>query len=511
MKKRLADILFVILFLIMISVPLCMLDTTKGLNSEQENRAMTEWPGLGFSAKLNEWYGHYFEDRIGFRKQAVWANTKLTYGLFGEFSEDMHMFGKDGWVYPADEGYIQAYQNLKTDEELIGNFTTYLKNLNDYLKQKEIPFVFLAGLDKKTVYPEYMPEEIRVNTVNESIMESLKGHLDKENIPCVIPIEEYNEAKKTQQIYNKMYDCAHWNDLGKMIGIRLADEKLIEQGLDVPAVDTDDYTLEYELREQLEFVDVDIHEEVPVYKLKKQDELWDNYGLTSQAYLVEGTSLQYFCNVNAKTKKTVLIFHDSFLQGSKDFYCNRYRHVYMVSRQNYEVVQYYVNLVRPDAVVFENAERAFVDDLYAYENLQNIQFEPPYESFDNFESEKIDAALQITETEHASFDKKTMTVNADTSYFSIKGKLVLPKEIDTSSDKLHLYVKYRKKYYEVNYAALREEQPGVNKETQEEGTIGFYGSFLKPKDVKGNMQFILVDEENQKEYKIFTLKIREQS
>ena len=47
----------------------------------------------------------------------------------------------------------------------------------------------------------------------------------------------------------------------------------------------------------------------------------------------------------------------------------------MISRQNYEFMQYYVETLKPDVVVFENAERAFVDDLYAYTNLANVTYE----------------------------------------------------------------------------------------------------------------------------------------
>ena len=47
----------------------------------------------------------------------------------------------------------------------------------------------------------------------------------------------------------------------------------------------------------------------------------------------------------------------------------------MISRQNYERMQYYVETLEPDVVVFENAERAFVDDLYAYVNLANVTYD----------------------------------------------------------------------------------------------------------------------------------------
>lgn len=517
MKKWL-DLLFIVAFMAMLFVPLFLIDTTPDLVSEQENRAMTKWPGLGFHKEINEWYGHYFEDRIGFREQAVRLYTRLSYSIFGEFSEELHMFGKEGYVFPADEGYIQAYQRLRTDEGLITEFTTYLENTNEYLKGKGIPFVFLAGLDKKTVYPEYMPDSIHVKAENESIMESLARHLEASGVPYVIPIEEYREAKKTRQIYNKMYDCAHWNDFGKMIAIRLTDEKLNQQGLGVPVIAEEDYHLTYEPRERLEFVEVNIREQVPVYHLKEQPSLWDDYDLTSNMYLIEGTSVQFYGNAYAREKKKILIFHDSFLQESKEFYCARYSQVFLVSRQNYENLQYYVNLIQPDAVIFENAERAFVDDLYAYTNLSKVEYQPAYDSFPPLEKaeesceETVRASeftIEITEAENAVCEGNCITLDATRSYYILRGKIQLPPHLAGSNRKLHLYAKYKKRYYEISYPAVKSEYPGISQEPSIDtaDSMEFFVSFRREKKMDGKMKLVLVDEEQQTEYQVGTLSL----
>ena len=103
------------------------------------------------------------EDRVAFREDAVRIYTNAVYKVFGEFAEDLHMYGKEGEIFPASAEYVAAYQNLATDEELIDSLVTYLERTDRYLKQKQIPFIFMAGLDKKTVYGEYMPDYIHVD------------------------------------------------------------------------------------------------------------------------------------------------------------------------------------------------------------------------------------------------------------------------------------------------------------------------------------------------------------
>lgn len=374
--EKMVNFIFVLVFVGMIFLPFCLLDTTEIIDSSLENRRMTMWPGWHFNQEINAWYGHYVEDRVAFRETAVRFYMDATYAVFGEFSEDLHMYGKDGEVFPADDGYIRAYQHLATDEELIDSLVTYLDRTNQYLEKQGIPFVFLAGLDKKTVYGEEMPDYIRVDTTKESIMEMLARKLTEKKVPYVIPVQELRDAKQVERVYNQKYDSAHWNARGAMIGLRLLNEKVREMDPDVPLLTEDVFTASSE-EKTLEFISLPITEQVPVYMLKAEygDSILADGSLLDVLPHVAGTGIQHYLNENALSDKTILILQDSFLDGKQDFFAYRYQNVYMISRQNYESMQYYVETLKPDVVVFENAERAFVDDLYAYTNLANVTYE----------------------------------------------------------------------------------------------------------------------------------------
>ena len=374
--KKVINFIFALVFVGVIFLPFCLLDTTEVIDSSLENRRMTMWPGWHFNQEINAWYGHYVEDRVAFRETAVRFYMDATYAVFGEFSEDLHMYGKDGEVFPADDGYIRAYQHLATDEELIDSLVTYLDRTNQYLEKQGIPFVFLAGLDKKTVYGGEMPDYIHVDTTKESIMEMLARKLTEKQVPYVIPVQALQEAQQAERVYNQKYDSAHWNVRGAMIGLRLLNEKVREMDPDVPLLKEDVFTASSE-EKTLEFISLPITEQVPVYTLKPEysDSILADGSLLDVLPHVAGTGIQHYLNENALSDKTILILQDSFLDGKQDFFAYRYQNVYMISRQNYESMQYYVETLKPDVVVFENAERAFVDDLYAYTNLANVTYE----------------------------------------------------------------------------------------------------------------------------------------
>ena len=501
--KKAADIIFFLAFMAMITIPLLCMNTEEYAQSQMENRALTGWPGWGFDKKYNEWYLHYAEDRIGFREEAIGLFTKAVHSLFHEFAEELHMYGKEDYVFPADDGYVKSYQHLNTDEELIDSLVTYLGNTNEYLKEKNILFVFMICPDKKNIYGEYFPDYIHVNEKEESTLELLAKKLDKAEVPYVIPVEEFQEKAKTVQIYNKKYDSAHWNDFGAFYGMQLVGEKFRQQGSAAPVISEEDYVLSFEEMKTMEFIDIPINEQVPFYTLAHKPELKTSQKLEGALERVEGTSIQHYKNPNAKSEETILIFHDSFLQSNKKFFVNTYKEVYMVSRQNYQGVQYYVNVLKPDVVLYENAERAFADDLYAYTSLRDVQYEMPYKAVmaDQVSSgqsiagigkkkEKELLRLSVDAVEGGSLQDGILYVDKNSGIVEISGEL----EGANQQDYL-IYVKYRDEYYEAGYGGFA---------GKKKVSAAFRSSGLK----KGTMEFIAVSRETGEENSLLTLKVR---
>lgn len=378
-KKKTADILFGICFVTMIFIPFLMLDIREHVDSSLENRALTEWPGLKFDKMHTEWYGHYVEDRVAFRDAAIRLNADISYCLFGEFSEKLHMPGKEGYIFPADEGYVQNYQRLNVDEQLMDDLMTYLSRSNAYIKEKGGLFVFMIAPNKSSVYGEYMPEGIYVDETRESTLDMAERKLEELLIPHVVPHEEFRKIKEKEQIYNQKYDCAHWNDLGAFYGLSMVDEVIHEAYPDIPVMKRGDFEESMETVQGLEFFAAsrEITDNVP----RLSCTLPSSYGVVTDSKdradvpVMAGNNMAYFYNENALSDKCVLILHDSFLDNRETWYTYRYKEVYFTSRVNYTYMKDYIDLIGPDVVIFELAERSFADDLAAYTELSTLTFE----------------------------------------------------------------------------------------------------------------------------------------
>lgn len=533
--RKIADILFSLLFLMMITIPFLCMNTEEYVESEIENRALTSWPGWGFNKEYNDWYLHYAEDRIGFRKEAIEFFTRANHSFFHEFSEELHMYGKEDYVFPADEGYIQSYQHLNTDENLVDSLAIYLENTNEYLQAKGIPFVFMICPDKKSVYGDYFPDYIHVNVEKPDTLELLKDKLDQAGVPYVIPVEEFRQAAKTSQIYNKKYDSAHWNDFGALYGLQLVSEKFRTLGSVAPVLSEDDYNLSFEEMKTMEFIDIPINEQVPYYTLKVKPALSTNQNLEGALKRVNGTSIQHYKNPDAKSDETILVFHDSFLQSNKKFFVNNYKEVYLVSRQNYEGIQYYVNVLQPDLVLYENAERAFADDLYAYTGLRNIQYQMPYETVAFYEglnkaerkkeSSRLESSqaenrqpensqTEYSQKESSQAEKELSESGLSLSISNIEGAVLLENILyyDKKSGVVELqgelaganpenygiYVKYKDQYFEASYGGFA-------------GEKNISASFRSNKMKKGTMEFIAISKETGEEISLQSFEVKKKT
>lgn len=100
MLKKVYNIIFIVLFMAIISLPLIKANWKSGVVSEDENRYLTDTPKLiengrfnpAFTSDVESW----FKDNMGFRKYLIDTNARLQYEVFGRMLKSlMGKFGED--------------------------------------------------------------------------------------------------------------------------------------------------------------------------------------------------------------------------------------------------------------------------------------------------------------------------------------------------------------------------------------------------------------------------------
>jgi len=125
------------------------------------------------------------------------------------------LIGKNGWLYLCNDtnGCLEQYQGLRTfTESDLKRYCRVLEKRQAIYAALGIPYIFVVAPNKETIYPEYLPDDLKKDpdgTPYERLLAYAANHSDFE----VVDIrKDLTKQKKQARIYHK-HDT-HYNHLG---------------------------------------------------------------------------------------------------------------------------------------------------------------------------------------------------------------------------------------------------------------------------------------------------------
>ena len=174
-----------------------------------------------FSGEYSEKYRKRFAAKIGFRGLFVKLVNQFNYSVHGEMpkvSGPEVVIGKKGWLY--EQSYITNYINpQKIDEQKLAGFVKDLQILQDKLAKRRIVFILLISPNKAAVYPEYLPDELRIQAEKnnkESSISILRPMLKGSDIRFVEAGEIFRLLKQDTE-YLFPPGGTHWSYYGSFL------------------------------------------------------------------------------------------------------------------------------------------------------------------------------------------------------------------------------------------------------------------------------------------------------
>lgn len=447
-KNKIPTIAFIAAVLILLVLPLVFMNLKADQVSDYENKKLADWPVFEMSEDYMKGVYNYVNDRIGFREGSIAVYTEANNALFSAMVNPLFMWGEEGHIYYKDKDYIAAYQRLNTDREYIDSMADFLEETNDYLASKDIKFLYFVCPDKKTIYPEYFPKTVYANEANESVLDCLDERMKNSDVAYINPKDALIAAKGDELLYNKMYDVTHWNDRGAFIGHALIDEKIREWFDDVPSLDKDDFVLESVHVDSLDNAKFAIDEDVPLYVSKNAQAGDYTELLKADMDCNTDTFYTHHINLNVPNYKRLLVFTDSYFQAYQKFYDERFQEVYFVHRQNYDLVQYFVNLTFPDMVIFETAERSISSEMPLTSDFSDYYYEPAFKGDMSF-GENPGVTFDVIATKGGRVEgNKILLDPADTTaIFRMDAVLTIPEGLG----KIDVYARTADECLETDY------------------------------------------------------------
>ncbi|TVM34058.1 DHHW family protein [Oceanidesulfovibrio marinus] len=198
-----------------------------------------------FPTRFNE----YFNDHFGLRDVMIRGYVTLKKDVMHATQINKVILGEGKWLYfkyeTPDGDPIATYMgtNLMTGREL-RLYTKVLNSWNDWMKEKGVPMLLMIPPDKESIYPEYLPPQVKkVRDYNrtDQILDALKKDT---TFPVVNPCPALLEHKKEPLF---LHTDTHWTSLGAFFGyqqfMKTAATLLPQWNLRIPERDDFKWTL----------------------------------------------------------------------------------------------------------------------------------------------------------------------------------------------------------------------------------------------------------------------------
>lgn len=393
--RKAFDGLFITLVMACMLVPLALTNNEEKARSDIDNRELAEVPKLddvNFTSELE----CYLQDRIGLRNQMVNTYQILNDALFNELSHPIYMYGKDGYI-------MQNAGANRTYSVFHDRFVDAVAELQEYCESRGTRFYFVFNPEKNSVYRQYNPAGLNYD---DSWVDTLLANMDERGIHYVDNRELLTTASKQSQVYNKLYDANHWNDLGCFLATNNVLDRIHEDIPAIGAVPLERFAVGTDLATQLPASEFPIQEEVPAFSLK-QPPVDQSADFASELRVdAHYAHTHHYVNVNAGARELprALIFQGSYYNSRPQFFVSALSEDFGVHNyQNVLDLDYYFNVVQPDVVIFEAAEYTLNDTYFSSTAMEELDLYPAVlnrdapDSYDEQLATWMDGASQIVE------------------------------------------------------------------------------------------------------------------
>ena len=292
-------------------------------------------------------YERYYNKNFGFRNALIKINTiiKLRY-LKSINPIPQVLIGKGGYLFyvsektEAHQGHsIDDYEGRVpySDEQLL-QMKQCFKEQHHWLEKRGIEYLIVVCPEKHSIYPEYLPENIRRFT-DKTGLDQLMDCMNADSTIHIIDLrKKLLKAKGEFPTYYKT--DSHWNNYGAYVGYQEIMRQLSFTHPDLKPLSLADYDITVTSNNGFG----DLAKMLAMQGMFKDEEV--------KFTLKRDTQLE---QRNQKKIKKLVIFHDSFWKQIRPFISNHFDKV--VDRTS-GFDSKLIEREKPDIVVFERTERS---------------------------------------------------------------------------------------------------------------------------------------------------------
>jgi len=271
---------------------------------------------------------------------------KKTDGIFGQKyyldGTSIVLIGKKGHHFHTHYNQLlPIYQGKRwLNDVQLYKLSIKLNEINQYLRKKNISFVFMLCADKESIYPEYYPDFVIKGpepTSLDVVVDYLSNHT-KIDFFCIK--ESFLQEKENHLLFPKtgnIYELCHYNETGSFFAYNELIKHISKYYPSLEPFTLDDMKIIYCINGSSSVI------------LKSEK----NYEQVEARF---SDSAIEFENKNSSLP-TLLLFRDSYADWFQNYLPQHFSRTIIHHWNSLEHLEEYIDLYKPDIVVFESAER----------------------------------------------------------------------------------------------------------------------------------------------------------
>ena len=347
-KNNIEQLLFIIIFLLMLIVPNVVLIFNLETNKNNENRkfhSLQDFNPKDPIASLFQ-YKNYYSENFGLKTTLVNNYIDFKFRVLNETPMSNKVVkGKDGWYFLGNS-YNNTLDNAFGHNHFSRNelkeMSSRIWEIKSYLHEKNIAFYIVIPPNKNSIYKEYLPYQL---DEEESSLSVLKNYLRAEiNFEIIDLTESLLIEKNKNRLYYKT--DSHWNDYGAFIGYKET-IKHLNQDFTIPSVSLTDYNVDIKSADQgdiIKMINLEIEESVLTLTKK----------ISSDSTL-SNVSGEHNQMINQNNNLKLFLCHDSFSYAWMLYFNETFDDIKYL--KNYKISKKQIEQEKPDIVIFEIVER----------------------------------------------------------------------------------------------------------------------------------------------------------
>jgi len=349
MPRKLPDLLLSLAFILVISFSLFSPLPDLSQFWDQDCPAGSH----SIACRLKAWvkfpaaFNAYFSDHYLLHKEQVSALESVRFHLLDEKTYPNVLIGNNDWLYYTGENNLQDYEcSMPFTNAELETIRTRLLDWQSQLQERGIRFYVVIAPNKESIYPQYLPGQVRAG-LRACRIDQVLDVLGDTSLNVLDLRDALQSAAQTAQVYHRT--DTHWNSLGAFIASREIISLASRDFPDLSIPSLNDYAPELQshsgdLAGFLPRDDRFIEQETVLTPLAP-----------AKANFVEGTDLTAISTIPGSSLPSALVFCDSFSDALKPYLSEHFSRV--VYSRSFSLDLGLVDQEKPDVVVFEIAQR----------------------------------------------------------------------------------------------------------------------------------------------------------